>query len=226
MAHEQVPDDRAEPLGVGRHARGGHRRDDDAGLGDLLGVAPVAADDAEHRSADLACELERAHEVHRHVLLAVAAADREDEQRVARAQARALEPLGEAGVPALVVDPRGELGDVVGRGVGLEAADLPEVVDGVAGVTRRAADAEDEEAAAAVAHAREALGERLDRGDVELLDEGDALFEELGCEGHAWLREAYTHVARPGEGLHDHRLCSRRVEGVAPSRRARERAEP
>ena len=104
----------------------------------------------------LSRELEGAHQVHRDVLLAVAAADREDEQRVARAEARDLEPLGEARVPALVVHARGQLGDVVGRRVGLEAADLAEVVDRVAGVAGRAADAEDEEAPARVAHAPEA----------------------------------------------------------------------
>ena len=51
-------------------------------------------------------------------------------------------------VPALVVDARGQLGDVVGRRVGLEAADLAEVVDRVAGVPGRAADAEDEQPSA------------------------------------------------------------------------------
>ncbi len=38
---------------------------------------------AEDLGADFSRELERPHEVHAHVLLAVAAADREDEQRVA-----------------------------------------------------------------------------------------------------------------------------------------------
>ena len=43
----------------------------------------------------------------------------------------AAQPFRERGVPTLVVGPGRELRDVVGRGVGLEAADLPEVVDGV-----------------------------------------------------------------------------------------------
>ena len=72
-----------------------------------------------------------------------------------RAEARHLQPLGEAGVPALVVHARGQLRHVVGRRVGLEAADLAEVVDRVAGVARRAADAEDEQPPALVAHARQ-----------------------------------------------------------------------
>ena len=73
--------------GVTRSA--GDGRNDDARVGDLLRVAAVAADDAEHFGPDLACQLERAHEVHADVLLAVAAADAEDENTVARPQARA-----------------------------------------------------------------------------------------------------------------------------------------
>ena len=65
--------------------------------------------------------------------------------RRARPRRETSQPRGEAGVPALVVDAGGQLGDVVGGRVGLEAADLAEVVDRVAGVAGRAADAEDEQ---------------------------------------------------------------------------------
>src|SRR5258705_212616 len=82
----------------------------------------VAADDAVDAGADFLRELERAHEVHAHVLRAVPTADREHEHTVALAQARAAQPLDEAGVPAFVVDARGELADVVGRRVRLEPA--------------------------------------------------------------------------------------------------------
>ena len=69
----------------------------------------------------------------RYAALGVAAADREDEQPVAGS--RGASPASQAAkrrVPALVVDARGQLGDVVGRRVRLEAAQLAEVVDGVA----------------------------------------------------------------------------------------------
>jgi len=138
-----------------------------ASAGDLRRAA-VLADDAVDLGADRLGELEREHEVHRDVLLAVAAAHGEDEDGVARREARDLEPLGEARVPALVVDARRELGDVVRGRVGLEAADLAEVVDGVARVTRRAAHAEDEEAPARVARRAQPDGDGLDRGGVEL----------------------------------------------------------
>ena len=93
-------------------------------------------------------QLDRVDQVGRDVLLPIAAAHREDEKGVAFGEARSAEPLRKARVPSLVIDPRGELRHVVGRRVGLEAADLPEVVDGVARVARRAPDAEQKQAAA------------------------------------------------------------------------------
>ena len=50
--------------------------------------------------------------------------------------------------PALVVGARGQLGDVVGRRVALDADDLAEIVHRVRAVAGAAADAEEEEPAA------------------------------------------------------------------------------
>ena len=83
---------------------------------------------------------------------AAAAADREHQHGVARADPRALQPAGEAGLPAFVVGARGQLGNIVGGRVGFEAAQLAKVVDRVAGVPGRAADAQDEQTSAAFAH--------------------------------------------------------------------------
>jgi hypothetical protein len=90
-------------------------------------------------------------EVERHLWFARAPADAEHEHGVAVGQAARAQVLVERRLPALVVRARGQLGDVVGRRVGLEVADLAEVVDGVRGVPRAAADPEDEESPAAVA---------------------------------------------------------------------------
>src|SRR5207237_10640259 len=75
--------------------------------------------------------------------------------------------VGEGAVPAVVVDARGELGDVVDGGVGLDPDDLAEVVDRVRCVARAAADAEDEQPSPALAHGDETLDHLLDRGGVE-----------------------------------------------------------
>src|SRR5207237_7927188 len=67
--------------------------------------------------------------------------------------------VGEGAVPAVVVDARRELGDVVDGGVGLDHDDLAEVVDRVRCVARAAADAEDEQPSPALAHGDETRSE-------------------------------------------------------------------
>src|SRR5262249_407111 len=103
--------------------------------------------------------------------LRAAPADREDEDGVARRDARPFQPGREGPVPALVVDPGRELGHVVGGRVGLEAAELAKVVDGVTGVRRRAADAQDEQPALAVADLGQAAGQPFDVAPVQRPDE-------------------------------------------------------
>ena len=133
----------------------------------LHGGAAVAADDAEAPRAALLGELDGAHDVRRDALLRLPPPT---EKTSSASRAPSRETFSQAvkdGVPALVVDARGQLGDVVGRRVGLEAAELAEVVDGVAGVPGRAAHAEDEEPAAVVAHRAQAVGDRVDGACVE-----------------------------------------------------------
>src|SRR5262249_26879825 len=117
----------------------------------------------------------RVHEVHRDVLLLVAASDREDQHAVLVMDPAALEPVGEAAVPTFIVDARGELADVVGGRVGLKAADLAEVVHRMASVAGAATDAEDEEPPTPIARLREERGSLLDRRDVDRLQDLDGL---------------------------------------------------
>ena len=83
------------------------------------------------------------------------------------AEARSLEPRREGRLPAVVVDPCRELGDVVGRRVRLEPAQLPEVACRMRRVSRGPADPEDEEPPARVAHRGERACEAFDRLRVE-----------------------------------------------------------
>ena len=102
-------------------------------------VAPSARPTTPKTSCtDFPRELDRANEVHRDVVRAAPAADREDEDRVPRGDARGPEPRVEARLPALVVRPSRDLGDVVGRRIRLEVAQLPEVVDRMRRVCRTA----------------------------------------------------------------------------------------
>ena len=89
MAHEQVPHDGAQPLGVGSDALGEQRRDDDAGVGDLRGEAPVAADDAEDRRARSPASSSARTMLGETFALGVATADREHEHAVVRPEPRA-----------------------------------------------------------------------------------------------------------------------------------------
>ena len=119
-------------------------------------------------------------------------------------QPRARQPVAVGGVPALVVDPRRQLRDVVARGVALDVADLAEVVDRVRRVARAAAGAEDEEPPAARAHPGEGLGDRVDGVGVEgVRDLGDLLAgtrrrrPTVGTAGWAW-GGTYTTVLAAG----------------------------
>src|SRR5580658_9167776 len=179
MAHEKMPDHRAEPLGVRRHALCRDRGDDDASVGHLARVAAVATDDAEDFRPHFAREVDRANEVYADVLFTIPAADAEDEHPVAGAQARDAEPLGEARIPTLVVHPRRELAHVVGRRVGLDAAYLAKIVHGMPGMPRAAAHTQNEEAAATRPHAGQALGDGFDACHVELAQKLDAFVDEL-----------------------------------------------
>ena len=86
--------------------------------------------------------------------------------------------------PAFVVRARRQFGNIVGGRVGFEAADLAEIVHGVAGIAGAAADAENEQPPAAFAHAREFIGAFFNGIGVQL--GGDLLdfVEKLLGETH------------------------------------------
>src|SRR5262249_59722275 len=98
-------------------------------------MAAVAADDADHAGAALLGEIDGLDEVGADVALGVAAPDREHENRVVRADPADLEPSREDRVPALVVGPRGQFGDVIDRAIGFDAAQLAEIVDRMAAIS-------------------------------------------------------------------------------------------
>ena len=93
MRDEQMPHDGLKRLRVRRDVLRVHGGNEDARVGRLRGVAPVAAHDAEHRRAGLLRQLNRADEVGADVLFQIAAADGEDEERVLRLEPAAFEPL-------------------------------------------------------------------------------------------------------------------------------------
>src|ERR1700722_10499079 len=134
MADQQMPEHRAQPFGMRGDSIGSQGRNHDAFFGGLPGEAAIAPDDAENMSARRGSGFERPDNVDGYVFLAAATSHREDQHAIARADARALQPGGEAGVPALVIGAGGEFGNVVGGRVSLKTAQLAKIVDGVPGV--------------------------------------------------------------------------------------------
>ena len=181
MRDEEMPDDRLGLLDV-RRAALGRRLDDDADVGRLRRRAVRAPHDAEDTRSHLPRELDRADEVDRHVVSAAPSTDGEDEDGVAGGEPRGSEPRVEARLPPLVVRPRRQLRDVVGRRVRLELAQLPEVVDGMGRVRRATPDPEDEEPAVPCPHLRERLRQRVHRGRVDGLHDLADLTQVDGCK--------------------------------------------
>ena len=85
--------------------------------------------------------LDGPHEIDADIPFRIAAAHGEDQHAVACDQAAYLEPVRIRGLPPLVVDPRRQLGHIVGGRVGFQPDDLPEVVDGVGGIAGASAHA-------------------------------------------------------------------------------------
>ena len=100
-----------------------------------------------------------------------------------------LEPFGKHRLPAFVVGARRELGDIVGRRVGLDAAQLAEVVDGMAAVARAAADAKDEQPTVALAQGDELVAQRL---DVARATSRFAVSQTSSRKVAAWVMDGFS----------------------------------
>src|SRR6185437_13841861 len=83
------------------------------------------------------------------------------------------------GVPAFIVGSRRELRDVVDRRIGLDAAELAEVVDGMTAIPGAAADAQQEQASGPLAERRQLGCHALDRGRVDLGRDAPDFSEEF-----------------------------------------------
>lgn len=162
----------------------GERRDHDAFLGNASREAAVSSDDAEDPGPCVVRVLEGTDEVRRDVPFGVAASHGEDEHRVVGPKPRAGEPGGENTLPAVIVDAGRQLGDVVRGRVGLELAELSEVVHGVGCVRGRASDSEHEKAPTRITRGRQCGGHALERNAVEALENPGRLGEVGVGEAH------------------------------------------
>src|SRR5438105_14203509 len=92
------------------------------------------ADDAEDLCAPLFGEIDGTHQVDADIALGVAAANREDQQRIRGAESTDLETAGKDRFPPLVIRARRELADVVDRRIERDIAELGKTVVTVAAV--------------------------------------------------------------------------------------------
>src|SRR6266550_362366 len=201
-----MPEDRLKRLRVRGDAVGIDRRDHNARIRDLCSETAVAADNAQDPGALSLRILKGVHNRHADVPVEIAAADREDQDAVVRPDPAAREPALERIGPPRVVDAGGQLGDVVGGAVRLQAGDLPEIVDGVRGVCRAPPDPEDKQPPAAGPGLAEDLDDPIDVACIELLKNLSGLGQVVLREAHAPLRRticdttfaAHTHFTFSG----------------------------
>ncbi len=95
-----------------------------ARVGNLRGVASVAADDATDSGAYFLSVFESPHQVGANVFPRVTASDRKDEDHISFIHPAAPKPIGVARFPAVIVHPRCEFGNIVRRRVCFDLSDL------------------------------------------------------------------------------------------------------
>src|SRR5262249_3833711 len=127
-------------------------------------MAAVAPHDTEDLCAPSFGKIDGLDDIGANVPLSVATTDREHKNRVLLVESAGVEPCGEHRVPALVVGACGEFGDIVGRTIGLDAAELTEVVDRVTAVAGAAPYSDQKQPSTPFPQAVELAPERLDRG--------------------------------------------------------------
>jgi len=147
MAHEAMPDHRLKGLREWSNPARFHLRDHNHHIAMLGSMAAVATDDSEDARAARLRQIDGVHDVGTNVSLGITAADRVDEDCVPLAQLTDLEPSCEDSFPSLVVGTSRQLRHVIHRAIGLDAAQLAEIVHGVTAIGGAAADAEQKQPA-------------------------------------------------------------------------------
>src|SRR5262249_6828000 len=117
--------------GVGRYVFGVDGRHKNARIRRLSSIAAVASDDPGDTGADSFGVLNGGDQVRTDLFFQIAAAHGEDQQGIGIAKAADAQPVLEDAGPAFVVGAGGQFCDVVGRRVGFESTDLPEIVHGM-----------------------------------------------------------------------------------------------
>src|SRR4030067_3143482 len=127
---------RSERLGV-------YRRDDHTGIGFEGRETSVSSDNAEDFRLHLLGIFHGAYEVRTNILFEVPTAHGKNKNAIVSIQPALSQPVNKDSLPAIIVYPGGEFGNIVHRSIGLDSADLPEIIDGMGGIGRPAADSQE-----------------------------------------------------------------------------------
>src|SRR5215470_3309103 len=179
-----MPNDRLECFGMRRDALVVHGWHNDADISLTRSVPAVATDDSYNRGADFLGEIQCGYKIRADIPFRVATADGKNENRVVIRQPASYQPLDENRLPAVVVGPGRQFGNVVGRRVTFEAADLSEIVDRVRSVGNASADAENEQSPAARTHFVQKCDRVLNHLRVEARDDLFNFFKIVRGKAH------------------------------------------
>ena len=127
------------------HMSGIDRRDHHHGITHLLCIATLTANNAVNYQSALLRLVKRTNEIDADIFLRVPAPYGEHKDRVLAGGPADFQPGGKDSLPAFIVGPGRQFGDIINRGVGFDPAELAEIVDSMAAVRRAAADADQKE---------------------------------------------------------------------------------
>ena len=139
-----MPGGRMKGFRVGSDALFVHGRNDEDGIAHLLRVAAVTTDHSVNFQSLAFRFVDCADQVDADVVGGVPAADRKDKDGVMIAGATDAQPGGKDSLPAFVIRTGRQFRHVIDRGVRLDAAELPEVVDGMTTIRRTSTDSQHE----------------------------------------------------------------------------------
>lgn len=133
-------------LGMWRHILWVHGRDNHTCIRHLRSIAPIAPDNAQNARTYLLRVLQRQNQVWTDIPFYIPTADRKDEHNILLPQTAGAQPFLKYACPSLVVRACGQLGNVVSWRVGFDSGKLAKVIDGMRGIRRAAANANNEQA--------------------------------------------------------------------------------
>src|SRR5579859_5907578 len=134
MGNKAMPYNCLKGLRMRSHARRldcGHHYD---AIAYQFGIASIATDDTEYLQPALLRLFRSRHYIGADVLLRISATYGENKYRVVGICLARAQPGRKNRIPAFIIGPRRQLGNVVYRGVGLDAAKFSEIVDRVTAI--------------------------------------------------------------------------------------------